>query len=333
MIELTSLQSWKGYLAATNPRNLYRLFGQRRPLLSIVRATTVIVLTVVALATPGFLSKPSILSLLTTISFIGCVAVGMTLITISGNIMSFSLGASVGVAAMIFIVAVNWGGVTFGLIAALTLGAVVNAMQGFVVGWARANPIIVSIATLALIYGVAEAFDGNGTIYAQPGVDYGIFKGQIAGVPIEFFVFLCATAIGQFILSFTPFGRNMYMIGSSFRAAETVGIKTWRTVTGAYLWAGIFTALAGILLAIRYDSASMEYGVGYDYEAIAAVLVGGTVIKGGQGSVLRTLAGVMIVAIIQSVLLLQGFRQEWQYLIAGFIVLGVIVLHTRGTKD
>jgi ribose/xylose/arabinose/galactoside ABC-type transport system permease subunit len=112
-----------------------------------------------------------------------------------------------------------------------------------------------------------------------------------------------------------------------------VGIKTWRTVTGAFIWAGLCAGLAGVMLAIRYDSASMAYGFGYDYDAVAAVLVGGTAIKGGQGSAVRTLVGGLVIAIIQVVLLLQGFRQEWQYFIAGLVVLAVIILQTRGVRD
>jgi ribose/xylose/arabinose/galactoside ABC-type transport system permease subunit len=307
--------------------------GEPRNYVGIVRAIVLVVLAAVALTTPGFLSQPSILSLLTTVSFIGCVAVGMTLITISGNIMSFALGALVGATAMIFVLAVNWGGFAFGLIAALAFAGLSNALQGFLIGWLRANPIIVSIAALALIYGVAEAFAAHGTIYAAAGTSYGGFEGRIAGIPVEFAVFLCVAALGQFILSLTTFGRNLFLIGSSFRAAEAVGVRTWRAITGAYLWAGLFTAPAGIMLAIRYDAASMNYGMGYEYDAIAAVLVGGTIIKGGEGSVLRTLAGALIIGVIQVVLVLQGLRTEWQYLIAGLVVLGVIALQTSGTRD
>ena len=307
--------------------------GEPRNYVGIIRAVVLVILAAVALTTPGFLSQPSILSLLTTVSFIGCVAVGMTLITISGNIMSFALGALVGATAMIFVLAVNWGGFAFGLIAALAFAGLSNALQGFLIGWLRANPIIVSIAALALIYGVAEAFAAHGTIYAAAGTSYGGFKGRIAGIPVEFAVFLCVAALGQFILSLTTFGRNLFLIGSSFRAAEAVGVRTWRAITGAYLWAGLFTAPAGIMLAIRYDAASMNYGMGYEYDAIAAVLVGGTIIKGGEGSVLRTLAGALIIGVIQVVLVLQGLRTEWQYLIAGLVVLGVIALQTSGTRD
>src|SRR5262249_1497631 len=195
-----------------------------------------------ALATPRFLSQPSVLSLLTTVSFIGCVAVGMTLITISGNIMSFALGALTGATAMIFILAVNWGGFVFGLVAALVFAGAANAAQGVLVGWLRANPILVSIAALALLYGVAEAFAAHGANYAAAGTSFGGFKGKLAGVPVEFVVLLAVTALAQFILSFTAFGRHLFLIGASLRAAEAVGIRTWRAIAGAYLWAGLFTA-------------------------------------------------------------------------------------------
>src|SRR5262249_24138599 len=147
------------------------------------RAAVLITLLAVALSTPGFLSQPSMLSLLTTVSFIGCVAVAMTLITISGNIMSFSLGALTGATAMIFILAVNWGGFACGLAAALAFAGLANALQRSLIGWLRANPIIVSIAALALIYGIAEAFAAHGTLYAAAGTSYGGFKGQIGGAP------------------------------------------------------------------------------------------------------------------------------------------------------
>ena len=310
--------------------------GRARPWLdqarvfSAVQVIGLLALAAVVLTTPGFLAGPSILSLLTTVSFIGCVAIGMTLITISGNIMSFSLGATVGATAMVFILAVDRLGFTPGLLAGLCFGCVITGLQGFAVGWLRANPIIVSIAALALIYGVAQAFAEKGAVYAVPGMVPAMLKGKVAGMPIEFIALLVSAAIAQLILSVTRFGRNMIMVGANLRAAEAVGVRTWRTVTGAYLWAGVFTSLAGIMLAIRYESANMDYGVGYEYDAIAAVLVGGTAIGGGQGSALRTLAGAMVIAAVQVMLLLKGLRQEWQYLAAGLIVLAVIIVQSRG---
>jgi ribose/xylose/arabinose/galactoside ABC-type transport system permease subunit len=328
MIERSPAGEHSANAAATDP---LRARLNRAQLFSWAQAIGLIGLLAVIFATPGFLAGPSILSLLTTVSFIGCVAIGMTLITISGNIMSFALGATVGVTAMVFIVASNRLGFGMGLAVGLLFGSLLTGLQGLLVGWVRANPIIVSIAALALIYGVTQVFAEKGTIYADPGTVPAGVKGKIAGVPIEFIVFAFSAAIAQFILSATRFGRNLFMVGSSFRAAEAVGVRTWRTITGAYLWAGCFTSLAGIMLAIRYDSANMDYGVAYDYDAIAAVLVGGTAIGGGQGSALRTFAGAMVIAAVQVMLLLKGLRQEWQYLAAGLIVLTVIVLQARGS--
>lgn len=302
----------------------------RTQVFSAAQVIGLLALAAVVLTTPGFVAEPSILSLLTTVSFIGCVAIGMTLITISGNIMSFSLGATVGVTAMVFILAVNWLGFGAGLLVGLCFGSVITGLQGFAVGWLRANPIIVSIAALALIYGVTQAFAEKGAVYAVPGIIPAMLKGKVAGMPIEFIALLASAAVAQLVLSVTRFGRNMLMVGASLRAAEAVGVHTWRTVTGAYLWAGLFTSLAGIMLAIRYESANMDYGVGYEYDAIAAVLVGGTAIGGGQGSAWRTLAGAMVIAAVQVMLLLKGLRQEWQYLVAGLIVLAVIILQSRG---
>ena len=319
-----------GAVSAVAAANLRWMRFDRARVFSWAQTIGIIVLLAVIFATPGFLAKPSILSFLTTVSFIGCVAIGMTLITISGNIMSFALGATVGVTAMVFILASNWLGFDFGLVVGLLFGSLLTGLQGLMIGWVRANPIIVSIAALALIYGLTQAFAEKGTIYADPGIFPASVKGKVGGVPIEFIMFVLSALIAQFILSFTRFGRNLFMVGSSFRAAEAVGVNTWRTITGAYLWAGFFTSLAGIMLAVRYDAANMDYGVAYDYDAIAAVLVGGTAIGGGHGSAVRTFAGAMVIAAVQVMLLLRGLRQEWQYLAAGLIVLAVIILQARG---
>ena len=319
-----------GAVSAVAAANLRWMRFDRARVFSWAQTIGIIVLLAVIFVTPGFLAGPSILSLLTTVSFIGCVAIGMTLITISGNIMSFALGATVGVTAMVFILASNWLGFDFGLVVGLLFGSLLTGLQGLMIGWVRANPIIVSIAALALIYGLTQAFAEKGTIYADPGIFPASVKGKVGGVPIEFIMFVLSALIAQFILSFTRFGRNLFMVGSSFRAAEAVGVNTWRTITGAYLWAGFFTSLAGIMLAVRYDAANMDYGVAYDYDAIAAVLVGGTAIGGGHGSAVRTFAGAMVIAAVQVMLLLRGLRQEWQYLAAGLIVLAVIILQARG---
>lgn len=319
-----------GTAAAARPLPDRLRMGQntRRKALTAVRIGALVALTVGALATPGFTSTLSVLSLLTAMSFIGCVAVGMSFITITGNIMSLCLGATLSASSLVFMASLGLG-VLPAFLVAVAFGIVVTAAQGFAVGYLQANPIIVSIAGLALILGSSDYITGGQRIYPAGG-GYEIFKEKVHGMPVEAIILFTAVAVGQVVLFLTRFGRNMYMVGSNARAAEAAGIVRWRTVTGAYTLAGLFTSVAGILLAARYGSGDMELGVGYDYDAIAAVLVGGTAIRGGAGSVLRTLVGVAVIAAVKVILILHGFSQQMQYLITGLIVLGVVMLHTLG---
>jgi ribose/xylose/arabinose/galactoside ABC-type transport system permease subunit len=287
-------------------------------------------IAIFALSTPGFTSPLSINSLLNAISFIGCVAVGMTFITITGNIMSLALGATVSASALIFLACLSLG-IFPAFLVAILFGIVITAVQGALVGYIRANPLLVSIAALSLLIGGAALLTGGQRIYPG-GEGLQVFKGRVAGIPIETLYFFAIVLIGQFILSWTRIGREMVMVGSNLRAAIAAGVNTAKAVTFAYALAGACSAVAGVLLAARYGSGDMELGAGYDYTAIAAVLVGGTAIGGGSGSVVRTLIGVTVIAVIATVLLLRGFSQQWQYLITGIIVLAVFMLHTIGER-
>jgi ribose/xylose/arabinose/galactoside ABC-type transport system permease subunit len=313
------------------PRARFRLRGARaRHVVLAVRIVAGGAIAAFALSTPGFTSPLSINALLNAISLIGCVAIGMTFITLTGNIMSLCLGATVSASALIFLASLSFG-VFAAFLIAILFGVVITAVQGFLVGSIRANPILVSIAGLSLLIGGAALITGGQRIYPS-GEGLQIFKGRVAGVPIEALYFFATVVIGQLVLSCTRIGREMAMVGSNLRAATAAGVGTTSAITCAYVIAGACSAVSGVLLAARYGSGDMELGAGYDYTAIAAVLVGGTSIQGGSGSVLRTLVGVTVIAIIEVVLLLRGFSQQLQYLITGIIVLLVIMLHTIGER-
>ena len=280
------------------------------------------------LTTPGFVSEPSINAVLTMMSYAGCVAIGMTFITISGNIMTFCLGATTAASTIIFLVLLNRAGLAVAIVGTLAVGALATAAQGWIIGWFRANPIIVGIAVLALILVVDFKRGWAARLYIPTREkNSNCSKGQILGLPIEFIIMLVGLIICQAILSLTVFSAgNLFLVGTSQQAARAAGIVSWRTVSGAYLWAGLFAALPGIMLAARFGEGNMDYGEGYDYDAIAAVLLGGTAMVGGQGSALRTLFGVTFITIVRHVLLLHGFSEQWQYFVLGVIVLSVILL-------
>ena len=296
-----------------------------------VRLAAAAAIAIFALSTPGFLTPLSINSLLTAISFVGCVAVGMTFITLSGNIMSFSLGVTLSTSGIVFIAALPLGLVP-AIAIALCFGAAITGLQGVVVGYFRANPIIVSMAALALITGCATLITQGRGVYPEGGAA-AILKARVLGIPMPVAALVTTAIVAQLVLSYTRFGRHLYMVGSNWRAALAAGLEPARTVLGAYVAAGICTAVAGILMAARYSSGDMELGIGYDYSAISAVLVGGTAISGGEGSALRSLVGAFIIAVCQVLLLLHGFSTQIQYLAIGIIVLLVIMLQTLADSN
>jgi ribose/xylose/arabinose/galactoside ABC-type transport system permease subunit len=312
--------SWGAGFRALLPRS------RRGRILVTIRLAAIAALVVVAVTTPGFLTTVSLFSLLNTMSFIGCVAVGMTFITLSGNIMSFALGATLSVSGIVFIAALPLG--LFGaIVVAFAFGAALTGAQGVVIGYFRANPIIVSMAALALITGIATLITQGQGVYPPEGATDAL-KGRVLSLPMPLFAFLVAVIAAQIVLSRTRFGRNLQMVGSNWRAALAAGLDPPLIVVGAYMAAGVCTALAGILMAARYSSGDLELGNGYDYSAISAVLVGGTAISGGEGSALRSLVGAFIIAVCQVLLLLHGFSTQFQYLAIGVIVLFVIMLQT-----
>lgn len=312
------------------PAALRRSVPRARHIALAVRLAAAAAITLYALTTPGFLTPLSVNTLLTAVSFVGCVAVGMTFITLTGNIMSLALGATTSASALIFLACLSFG-ILPAFVATLLFGIVLTGAQGFLVGFFRANPILVSVAALSLLLGAAAFATGGHRIYPG-GTGLDIFKGRFAGIPIDAWCFFATVAAGQFILSWTRIGRLMTMVGSNIRAATAAGMPTTATVTAAYVIAGACAAISGILLAARYGSGDMEIATGYDYTAIAAVLVGGTGIAGGSGSTVRTLVGVIVIAVIEVVLLLRGFSEQLQYLITGLLVLCVIMLHTLGER-
>jgi len=305
--------------------------SRRGRILVAIRLAALLALIVVAAVTPGFFTAVSLFSLLNTTSFIGCVAVGMTFITLSGNIMSFALSVTLSTSGIVFMAVLPLG-LPAALVVALAFGALLTGIQGAAVGYFRANPIIVSMAGLALITGGATLITQGQGVYPQ-GDAAAALKGRLFGVPMPLAAFIFTVVVAQIVLSFTRFGRQLYMVGSNWRAALAAGLNPARIVLGAYIAAGLCTSLAGILMAARYSSGDLELGLGYDYSAISAVLVGGTAISGGEGSAIRSLAGAFIIAVCQVLLLLHGFSTQIQYLVIGVIVLFVIMLQTLADAE
>jgi ribose/xylose/arabinose/galactoside ABC-type transport system permease subunit len=283
---------------------------------------------VFALATDGFLETDNLRSVASSMSYVGLIGVGMTLIVLSGNLLSFTLGVTASASTLLMLTTLRYG-VPVALVITIGFAAAVTAVQGTFIGWLRANPIIVTIAMHSMIVGVALQVTGGERI-AQSGGGVGWMAGQPGGIPAETIFFLAVAAVVQVVLSTTRFGRHVFLTGANADAARVAGLPTWRTVTAVYAVAGACAGLVGVLLAARFGSTgfvqSAAGGIQYDFDAIAAVLIGGTAMAGGRGSVTRTVLGVAFVACLTDVLLLRGFSTEAQILVKGLVVLAVVLL-------
>lgn len=314
-----------------NARNLDLAAIGHAHFVGLIKAVILAIIAATAILTPGFLSVASAVATFDHASLIGLVALGMTFITISGNQLSLALGASMSGSALIFVAASSFGP-WVAVPAALATGISLNAAQGLIVGYFEANPIIVSIASLGLITGIGNHLTGGGEVYPAASESLRPFQAPIGPIDLSIVVFLVGGLLAEMLLSLTRFGRRLYSIGSNFRASVAAGIEITTTVTAPYAVAGFFCALAGIMAAARFQYASMEMGAGYDYDAFGSVLIGGTLLRGGFGSAWRTILGALVLAAVNTILVLKGFSQEMQQLLTGIFVLGAVCLSSRAER-
>ena len=296
----------------------------------------VLVLGYLMVSTDGFLGSSNLRATIASVAFVGIVAVGMTPITLSGCLFSLTLGTTVAMSAVLFV-----GTLRFGLVAALTITAVVGVttglVQGFLVGHLGANPIIVTIAAGSLQGGLASGFTRDATMY--PPADrtgWLVLSRTPLGLPVSVYALVVLVLVLTFLLTRTTWGRHIHLIGDNREAARAAGLPVGRVVTGAFVIASLSAAAAGVFLAAFSGNATTQIGGTLSFDAIAAVLVGGTAIAGGRGSALQTFLGAVAIAVISNVLLLRGYELGIRMTATGLLVVAVVVLvhlRTRRTSS
>jgi ribose/xylose/arabinose/galactoside ABC-type transport system permease subunit len=284
-----------------------------------------------ALATPRFLTLDNARAILASAAFVGITAVGATLVMIAGSAVSLAASQTATVVAMFFLTTQQLG-LWVAVPVALLSGILLTALQGAVVGFWNANPIVLTIATGFAIGGVTVWFSGGTPVYprAHP---YDVLNSTPLGLPLAVYVLLAVAVFAQWLLRRTTAGRQMYLVGENRAAARAAGLPVgWVTVT-AWAFFGACIALTGIFLASFNTQATATLGGTLTLDAAAAVLVGGTSITGGRGSAAQTLGGAVLIAVISDVLLLRGFSTGTQILVKGVLVLAVVIaVHLRTTR-
>ncbi|EEA94723.1 monosaccharide ABC transporter membrane protein, CUT2 family [Pseudovibrio denitrificans] len=315
----------------TPQKNLIGRFvssGAHQKLLAF--ASLIVLLIGFGLASPNFMQMSNMIAILQATSVNGVLAIAATLIIITGGI-DLSIGTMMTFCAVIAgVVLTYWGmPLPLGVAAAIATGAFCGLCSGTFVAKMKVPPFIATLGMMLILKGLSLVISGTRPIYFNdtPGFDL-ISRGSVIGAIIPglqipngvLILFLVAIA-ASYILGRTVLGRYTFALGSNEESVRLSGVNTDAWKMGIYALAGGICGIAGILIASRLNSAQPALGLGYELEAIAAVVIGGTSLAGGRGTIMGTLIGALIMAVLTNGLRVLSVAQEWQTVVTGGIII------------
>jgi galactofuranose transport system permease protein len=265
------------------------------------------------------------------------VALGMCFVIMTGGI-DLSVGS---VAALGGVVAVQLSGAGLvpAVLAAVAVGAVAGLVNGVLIARFRLAPFLVTLASLLVARGLALYLADARAAVADPASGFTAFGAwKLLGIPVSFWVVALLFAVGALVLDRTDFGRNVLAVGGNEDAAQLMGLPVNRTKVAVYTLSGALAGTAGAFLGAQTGSVDAAAGQGWELSAIAAVVVGGTLLTGGVGSVLGTLVGVLLLQLIFNVIVFENSRggvqisSYWESVIRGGFLLVVVLLQVRLTR-
>ena len=279
---------------------------------------------------PHFASTANYIDILTATSVNGVLAVGVTLVIITGGI-DLSVGTAMTFCSVVAgLVSVTLGlPLPLGLLSAFAAGAAVGLVNGSLVAKAKLPPFIATLGMLYVTLGLAQVISNVHPIYfdaAQPQFQIFFMSKAVFGIPNIVWVMLGAAAIAWVLLNKTAFGRYTFALGSNEEATRISGVNVDRWKITVYAVEGLFVGLAGIIIASRMNSAQPGLGVGYELDAIAAAVIGGTSLAGGEGSIVGTVIGAFLISTLRIGLSVAGVPDQWKSVITGLVVIGAVWL-------
>jgi len=284
-------------------------------------------MAVLSLTADNFLSTYNLSVVTRQAAFVGLVALGQTLVLLVGGI-DLSVGAAAGLSAIAGSLMLTMFGVNPYLVVPLTMlfGMCLGFINGFFIAGLRLNPFIVTLATWEIFAGMTMVIT-KGYPIRPLGETFGYFgKGEILSVPIPVLLFILSGIFLIWLLTQTKFGRNIFAVGGNRDAAVLVGIRAKFIEFMVFGMAGMFAALAGILFASRMDAGQPSVGEGWLMGAITAAILGGTSLRGGQGSIVGTMLGALLLTVLANGTVLLNVSGFWQRVIVGCVVLIAVLV-------
>jgi rhamnose transport system permease protein len=309
---------------------------------ALLRHETVLaLLVIIALATLAslsdrFFTAENLLNQGRLMAEVGLVALGMTFVIVTGGI-DLSVGSILGLTAILF--GVFWHNVGLPLpvamVAALASGTLAGVGNGLIITRFKVPPLIATLATLALYRGLAEGISQARSVRGYPEWFFFFGQGEFLGVPVQLWVLAIATAVCAVILALTPFGRATYATGANEVAARFSGIRVDATKLWIYAGTGFLAALAAIIFVSRVTTTRSDMGTGLELDVITGVVLGGTSIFGGRGTIIGTALGLILIQALKNGLALSGVKGDGTIVVIGIVLIiailvSAIVDRTRG---
>ncbi|WP_386083925.1 ABC transporter permease [Vreelandella sp. F11] len=274
-----------------------------------------------------FLSFGNISNILVQTSTIGLIALGMTLVMINGNI-DLSVGATLGLAASLA-VGLQETSMILAILAALGSGILLGAINGFIVWKTGVNAFIVTLGAMLGVRGLIFLYTGEQSFYALNFAFSDFGASTIGPFPVLAIIFLICTLIMHLVLTRTGHGRNTFAVGGNPEASIDAGIRLGRHMMINFIIVGFFAALAGVLLASQMGAATPNLGRDYELWVITAVVLGGTKLTGGYGSIVGTLGGVLAIGILRNGMNLMQVPAFYVLVILGAILISVLIIDKK----
>ena len=319
-----------------------RISGAQHRILAFSGLLALII--IFSFASPYFLQMNNIITILQATSVNGVLAIAATVVIISGGI-DLSVGTLMSFCSVIAGVLLVYLGLPMavGILGALIAGTLGGAFSGFLIARLKIPPFITTLGMMLIYKGLSLAISGTKPIYFETVPGWAIpstgslIRAVIPSLPIPngvLILFVTAIAV-SFVLRRTAFGRFTFAMGSNEEALRLSGVNINRWKIGVYALSGAVCAIAGILIASRINSAQPAIGQGYELDAIAAVVIGGTSLSGGRGTMLGTMIGALIISVVANGLRILSVSQEWQIVVTGSIIILAVytdILRRRGAR-
>jgi ribose/xylose/arabinose/galactoside ABC-type transport system permease subunit len=278
-----------------------------------------------------FLTVPNLLNVLRQVAIVGILAIGQTYVILTAGI-DLSVGSTLGLAVVLFAGLLETQSLAVALPLGLLAGLLIGIVNGIGVAYARIPPFIMTLGVLSFARGLAFIYTGGTPIPIINERFYFVGNGYLLGIPIPSLILIATLIVSAMVLRMTPFGRCVYGIGSNEDAARLSGVPVQRYKICVYAISGFCAALAGLVYASQLGVGTPIAGQAYELDSIAAVVVGGTSLFGGKGSVFGTFIGTLIIGVLANVLNLAGVDPFVQQLFKGALIVIAVFIMSRSNR-